>query len=676
MGAVMAARVAYDSNATAPNHIARLVGDGRGRTIYGTVSDWPDIREHTTLITLRVDSTRLDKRITHHRGGVQVRIGAPTNEFQYGDRLILWGLIEPVFSRHNPHGLDYQRYLRWRDMYGVVALPHPYGIRRDATAHWSVASIVTASRAWILGVFDVALSPAQSAVAAGFLLGETSRIDRAIYRHFRNSGALHLLAVSGANVAFALLALRLALWPFPLRRRTVSIILIGGAIFYCYLCHSEPSVVRATVMACVFLVGRALERRVDYHNLIAVSALLVLWIHPAEIYYVGFLLSYAVSWALILYAPALTTVAGRHAESRWFRWGALPVGLTVVAQVASAPLTLYFFGETPLIGVAANVVVGPIVWLATMGVLATLAASVVWSGLGVFIGAGLNWWLGLMLSVLEYFGGGEIRMIRMDQLNPLTVAMSLACVAIIATIALARNARRTVTIVALGAFAITGLSWAAKDTLSGSSGGLWVYASGGGIFVTDSERGLIAVGDMTGAPADRMQYLVRPHLTDFGAERKVTVYALSPDHATIALALMICDSLPESRLIYPLSAAPTLADLAPKHSRRGAHAEPVSSPTVTLVRGDTLVIVRSHDDIVAQGVESDGYASVGAKSPESQIIVTSVLDSAVALRMRRFDSVSTILIVDRVDDPELIRTNLTTRLHATSSSGAVHVWND
>jgi len=80
----------------------------------------------------------------------------------------------------------------------------------------------------------------------GMTIGDRSLIDPARYDQFISSGLVHLIAVSGGNIAIVVLFVWMLLFwvPFYIRQ----IILIGAIISYACIVGDDSSVIRATVM--------------------------------------------------------------------------------------------------------------------------------------------------------------------------------------------------------------------------------------------------------------------------------------------------------------------------------------------------------------------------------------------------------------------------------------------
>jgi competence protein ComEC len=109
-----------------------------------------------------------------------------------GERLRLRGTFGPLTG--------WSTRLRWRHAVGQLTLDEARAVAPPAGA---TVRIANALRALVLRGADV-LPPTPRALLVGFVLGDTRAIPPELVADFRDAGLSHLLAVSGANVAFAL----------------------------------------------------------------------------------------------------------------------------------------------------------------------------------------------------------------------------------------------------------------------------------------------------------------------------------------------------------------------------------------------------------------------------------------------------------------------------------------
>ena len=135
--------------------------------------------------------------------------------------------------------------------------------------------------------------PDEAALARAMLLGDRSFVERDRVVEFQKTGVYHVLALAelhvGALAAFFLWAvrrLRLGLWP----RILLTLLALGAFVG---IVEDRPPIIRALLMASVFLLAKLLYRRMELLNIAAISALVILVAVPSEITDASFLLSFS-----------------------------------------------------------------------------------------------------------------------------------------------------------------------------------------------------------------------------------------------------------------------------------------------------------------------------------------------------------------------------------------------
>lgn len=223
-----------------------------------------------------------------------------------GDRIEALVRLRPANVYRNPNGFDYRRFLARRGIYWTGSIRSPRLIRVIGRGnHWR-----DRLRAWatehIASHFDD--GETVEALVLGMTLGQRRRLAGADVRKFRDSGLIHLLVVSGFNLAVVAAA---ALWvggrlPLRGRRRT------GGRLFalvlilaYAFLVEGEAPVARATLMASLLIIGTVLDRGHSVINALAGTALAILLVNPLAIEDAGFQLTFAAVLAILFLAVPL-----------------------------------------------------------------------------------------------------------------------------------------------------------------------------------------------------------------------------------------------------------------------------------------------------------------------------------------------------------------------------------
>ncbi len=258
-----------------------------------------------------------------------------------GDRLSVRGTLQPLA------GFD-ERY-RWRHVVAELSVSELVDFAPPSSPLLRVAN---SARAAVLAGTD-RLPPTERALLAGFLLGDTRSIPDGLVDDFRDSGLSHLLAVSGANVAFVLAIAGPLLGRLRLGNRFLGGIAV--LVLFGTMTRWEPSVLRACAMAAVAMTAMFLGRPVPAARILALAAIGLLVVDPFLVHSVGFLLSCGAAAGII----GLSTRIAAHVPGP--RPLAEALGVTAAAQLGVLPVLLPVFGTVPLVALPANLLAAPVV---------------------------------------------------------------------------------------------------------------------------------------------------------------------------------------------------------------------------------------------------------------------------------------------------------------------------
>lgn len=305
--------------------------------------------------------TRVLVRLSEHDADVVARFDH-VPDLAAGERLRLEGVLteNPVSFRGKPTSGE----LKGARL--VHSLPPASPLRRAANA----------SRARMIERLNPAASPPR-ALLAGFLVGDTSFLPAVESESLRRAGLSHFVAVSGSNVALFLAAWWLVFTPLAVVPQLRWALGLVGIAFFAIVTRGEPSVIRASAMAGIALIGRAAGVPMDAWSVLSLSVVGSLFAVPRFATDVGFGLSVAATSGVLV-------------GSSWFSFRPRPVatllGASLGAQIAVAPILIAVFGSLPLFSPFANLFAAPLVTLATGS--GGVGAVLGWDWL-VGVGAGL-----------------------------------------------------------------------------------------------------------------------------------------------------------------------------------------------------------------------------------------------------------------------------------------------
>jgi competence protein ComEC len=126
-------------------------------------------------------------------------------------------------------------------------------------------------------------APQQAAVLRAMLLGDRNFIDNEVSDAFTKTSSYHVLVIAGLHVA-ALAAF--VVWictRLRMSRMAASAASLCALLAYLAIVQDRPPILRATLMAALYLLARAFFRRLNTLQTAAVVALLILFVRPSEI---------------------------------------------------------------------------------------------------------------------------------------------------------------------------------------------------------------------------------------------------------------------------------------------------------------------------------------------------------------------------------------------------------
>ncbi len=344
-------------------------------TLFGTVDSEPSHQERKISFIMSTDSIIRYGGIERDARRVMVLLRLERGdrfigEVELGKRLELRGSLEPFPFQRNPGEFDFGKYLALNDIQGVVSVKGLHKVQaggqidRDSFKSWTYSVQQALYR-----IIDSLHAPTHASFLKGIIFGYRAEIPPDVKQSFMDTGTIHILAVSGSNVAFVAFIFYSVFGFFRLPRKAVGVAAILGLIAYMLITGSSASVVRATIMAIVLLCGSMIERKADIYNSISVAVLILLLWNTNTLFDVGFQLSFAAVISIVYFYPRLERLIKKIPE-RFVKIKAVDVALklfavSLAAQLGTIPFTAYYFGRVSLISLLANIPVVPLSGLNT-----------------------------------------------------------------------------------------------------------------------------------------------------------------------------------------------------------------------------------------------------------------------------------------------------------------------
>jgi len=280
------------------------------------------------------------------------------------DLLFLKTQLSPISPPKNPHGFDYKKFLERKGVFHKISMHQNtnYITRKGKKSINGMASFV---RNFIAKKIDkLHVNSTAKAFLKAFYLGKRGEIPDEIKTDYKNSGVIHILALSGLHVGILLKILEFLLYPVARTKqgkkiRGILIIMILWA--FAFVTGLSPSIVRAVTMFSCFALASGLNRPSNSINTLSISAFLLLILNPNYIFDVGFQLSYGAVLGILVIVPILNCFwTPKHVLTKPMT---TLLKVSVAAQLGILPLGLYYFHQFPGLFFIANLLVVPVLML-------------------------------------------------------------------------------------------------------------------------------------------------------------------------------------------------------------------------------------------------------------------------------------------------------------------------
>jgi competence protein ComEC len=461
-----------------PQHIHRLPEALLSASVelVGWVAVPPDPRPPEVRDSGDPERTRFVAEVTRLRlgdawypatGRARLTVVGPLPPLDYGEEVRGTFRLRHPRRFDNPGAFDYPAYLATQDIFLEGWSAEPLEVAPAGRGSPLLAAIFRL-RAGLLRRFDAALPPAQAALLKAAVLGDRSGLTPAVSQAFLDSGTYHILAISGLNVSLLAGALFGLFRICRVSRRVAAAaaaLLITG---YAGLAGAGASVIRAVVMADVYLLAVVLDRRADLLNSLALSALALLWWNPRYLADAGFQLTFLATLGIVLILPRAERALAR--VPRPLRWLAESVAMTIAATAMTAPVLAATFNRLSPVGLLANIPIVPL-----SGLLTTLGTA---TGVSFLLGPGgiapltaaSGWVADLLVGLAAWFAawpGSSVRVFTPTAGMALVFYAGLAC--LLAAAPAAETPRRVVGRMAPWGAAVAALllAWQIGAKLSG-----------------------------------------------------------------------------------------------------------------------------------------------------------------------------------------------------------------
>ncbi len=246
---------------------------------------------------------------------------------------------------------------------GVKAKIHPKGSIKilESSQHNKLLNIFEYSRNYIFSVSERCVGK-NSLYLRGMLLGEKGGFSEEEFTNLKKAGILHVFAVSGLHVGIIVSVLFIIARIAGLGNVLFSLILGGFLAFYAGLTKFQPSVLRASIMAYLLIMGIISERKTLPVVSLACAFILIVLFSPHSIFNPGFQLSFSATAGIIAFTEIFV-----YKKKKGVLKYVYPIFysflIALFAFLGALPVQAFHFQRVSLISPLSSLLVVPLVGL-------------------------------------------------------------------------------------------------------------------------------------------------------------------------------------------------------------------------------------------------------------------------------------------------------------------------
>ena len=331
-------------------------------------------------------------------------------KLNYGDELMVTADYLPVEPAYNLGEFDFKAWLASKNIYQQTFINQNQLVNLNQQRGNPIVKYALAVRQKQIATYRKLIKDDEAfAVASTLILGYRADLSKETLAAYSKTGTIHALSVSGMHVGiiYIMLTWLLSFLDHKKSTRILKVIIICSLIwYYSLLTGFSSSILRAAIMLTTFILAKQLNRSKNNYNVLAFTAFCLLIYQPFFIWNAGFQLSFLAVFGLIYFQPKI--YKWWYIEDKWLDKLWSTIALCIAAQLATVPLSIYYFHQFPVYFILSNLFILLPITVLMYGGIAILILKVhfiapAFENLIIFVNDGLKW-----IASLPFAGITEI----------------------------------------------------------------------------------------------------------------------------------------------------------------------------------------------------------------------------------------------------------------------------
>ncbi len=309
-----------------------------------------------------------------------------------GDKILLMGKLQA--NTYNPFDVFLNNKLVYTIYNGTIQIVEP-SLHKDFLFMWRNSIIAKIKEMFL---------PRESFLASMILVGKSGGYNKDIDNMFRQAGLSHILVVSGLHLTMFTDILNYLVYMLPVGLIFVFSINLIFILFFILLIGFTGSLLRASIMILLHIIGKANHRVYNMTNALLLSSFVILLFNPQTLFVdLGFQLSFLSVLCLVYISPIITDVLTLYFPNE--KWKSVIFALSVVLSIfiGMTPFLIYKTNSISLISPLANLIIVPLITPLLCLLVVGVCLNFVWGSLFWFVNIIISGYLKFILFLVSLF---------------------------------------------------------------------------------------------------------------------------------------------------------------------------------------------------------------------------------------------------------------------------------
>ena len=334
-------------------------------TVIGMIDEDVEYNDYEYIYVLRVykvfkNGLQIDFK---NNRKIYIHINNKNKEiYKYGDIVQIKGNYQIPKKRRNYGGFDYDLYLKTKKILGDIKVTeHVKKVDFEKSSsnlikNFKSKSIQFSQR--IKNQISSTLPKEEASILIALLLGDDKYIEDDVMQNFRDANISHVLVISGMHISYLIM---ICMYVFSKLFGIKKAHIISIIVILLYMCITgfSPSIVRAGIMAILFIVSKLIYRNSDILNNIGISALCILIFNPYTILNLSFQLSFGGTIAIIIFRNFIYELINKFLKAKNKICDIISISISV--QLVILPISMFHFNTINIYFLFSNLLIGLVI---------------------------------------------------------------------------------------------------------------------------------------------------------------------------------------------------------------------------------------------------------------------------------------------------------------------------